>query len=73
MELLNRAEGPSEENGYNLYGSNLIASVIFSLQSSTILSKGAPGRQSAFNSLVTSSKEPILSVLPIHAVFSSMR
>jgi hypothetical protein len=37
------------------------------------LSKGAPGRQSAFNSLVTSSKEPILSVLPIHAVFSSMR
>lgn len=29
MELLNRADGPSEENGYNLYCSNLIASVIF--------------------------------------------
>lgn len=29
MELLNRAGGPREENGYNLCGSNLIASVIF--------------------------------------------
>lgn len=29
MELLNRADSPREENGYNLCGSNLIASVIF--------------------------------------------
>lgn len=29
IEFLNRADGPSEENGYNLCGSNLIASVIF--------------------------------------------
>lgn len=29
IELLSGPDGPSEENGYNLCGSNLIATVIF--------------------------------------------